>query len=131
MIKLSFFIAKSFTNLILVVVIVLGCIFVAPKIILLFMPFIIGWFLALLANPLVRFFEEKIKMLNKINETIKDTKEAEEVVEEEPAQEKTEETNSGECWALVCYTEKTMFQKITYNLKKLFNYAKERILGRA
>lgn len=57
--------AKSFTNLILVVVIVLGCIFVAPKIILLFMPFIIGWFLALLANPLVRFFEEKIKIKRK------------------------------------------------------------------
>lgn len=57
--------AKSFTNLILVVVIVIGCIFVAPKVILLFMPFIIGWFLALLANPLVRFFEEKIKIKRK------------------------------------------------------------------
>lgn len=66
------------------------------------------------------------KILDEINLKI-----IEEVVAEEPAQEKTEETNSGECWALVCYTEKTMFQKITYNLKKLFNYAKERILGRA
>ena len=56
---------KSFTNLILVVAIILGCIFVAPKIILLFMPFIIGWFLALLANPLVKFFEEKIKIKRK------------------------------------------------------------------
>lgn len=56
---------KSFTNLILVVVIVLGCIYIAPKIILLFMPFIIGWFLAWLANPLVKFFEEKIKIKRK------------------------------------------------------------------
>ena len=56
---------KSFTNLILIVVIVLGCIFIAPKIILLFMPFIIGWFLALLANPLVKFFEEKMKIKRK------------------------------------------------------------------
>ena len=56
---------KSFVNLSLMVVIVLGCIFIAPKIILLFMPFIIGWFLALLANPLVRFFEEKIKIKRK------------------------------------------------------------------
>ena len=56
---------KAFTNLILVAIIVLGCIAVAPKIILLFMPFIIGWFLALLANPLVRFFEEKIKIRRK------------------------------------------------------------------
>ena len=56
---------KAFTNLILMAVIVLGCIFVAPKVILLFMPFIIGWFLALLANPLVKFFEEKIKIKRK------------------------------------------------------------------
>ena len=53
---------KSFINLILIVLIVLGGIFLAPKIIVLFMPFIIGWFLALLANPLVKFFEEKIKI---------------------------------------------------------------------
>ena len=66
------------------------------------------------------------KILDEINLKI-----MEEVVAEEMPQEKREETNSGECWALVCYTEKTMFQKITYNLKKLFNYAKERILGRA
>lgn len=56
---------KSFINLILVVVIVLGCVFIAPKIMLVFMPFIIGWFLALLANPLVRFFEEKMKIKRK------------------------------------------------------------------
>ena len=56
---------KAFTNLILVIVIVLGCIFVVPKIMILFMPFIIGWFLAWLANPLVRFFEEKIKIKRK------------------------------------------------------------------
>lgn len=56
---------KALTNLILVIVIVLGCIFVVPKIMILFMPFIIGWFLAWLANPLVRFFEEKIKIKRK------------------------------------------------------------------
>lgn len=56
---------KACVNLILATVIILGCIFIAPKIMLLFMPFIIGWFLALLANPLVRFFEEKIKIKRK------------------------------------------------------------------
>ena len=56
---------KAFTNLFLIVIIVLGCIFIAPKIILLFMPFIIGWFLAMLANPMVRFFEEKIRIKRK------------------------------------------------------------------
>ncbi len=56
---------KACVNLILAVCIILGCIFVAPKIMMLFMPFIVGWFLALLANPPVRFFEEKIKIKRK------------------------------------------------------------------
>lgn len=56
---------KAFTNLFLIIIIALGCIFIAPKVILLFMPFIIGWFLAMLANPLVRFFEEKIRIKRK------------------------------------------------------------------
>ena len=56
---------KAYANLILIVSIVLICILLAPKIMLLFMPFIIGWFLAWLANPLVRFFEEKIKIKRK------------------------------------------------------------------
>lgn len=56
---------KSFINLILAALIVWSSIFIAPKIILLFMPFIIGWFLALLANPLVKFFEERIKIKRK------------------------------------------------------------------
>ena len=57
--------AKAFINIILVIVIVLSCIFIAPKMIMLFMPFIIGWLLSLLANPPVRFFEEKLKIKRK------------------------------------------------------------------
>ena len=53
---------KACVNLILAIVIVVACIYIAPKIILLLMPFILGWFLAALANPLVRFFEEKLKI---------------------------------------------------------------------
>lgn len=56
---------KALVNIGLAVLIVLGCIFIAPKIIILFMPFIIGWFLSLLANPPVRFFEEKLKIKRK------------------------------------------------------------------
>ena len=56
---------KAYANLLLIVAIVLVCVFIAPKIILLLMPFIIGWFLAWLANPLVRFFEEKLKIKRK------------------------------------------------------------------
>ncbi len=72
------------------------------------------------------------KIVEDINiENIEEAKAMEEVETGESVQEQTAEIDSGECWALVCYTEKTMFQKITYNLRKLFNYAKERILGRA
>ena len=56
---------KACVNLLLAVVIILVCIYIVPKIIILFMPFIVGWFLASLANPLVRFFEEKMKIKRK------------------------------------------------------------------
>lgn len=56
---------KAFVNLSLAVFIIWVSIFVAPKIILLFMPFVFGWVLAMLANPLVRFLEEKMKIKRK------------------------------------------------------------------
>ncbi len=56
---------KAWANLILTMLIIIGGIYLAPKIIMLFMPFILGWFLALLANPLVQFFEEKIRIKRK------------------------------------------------------------------
>lgn len=58
---------KACVNLILVVVVALGCIFLVPKIMLVFMPFIIGWFLAWLATPFVNFCEEKLKIKRKIS----------------------------------------------------------------
>ena len=61
---------KACVNLILAIVIVVACIYIAPKIILLLMPFILGWFLASLANPLVRFFEEKIRIKRKAGSII-------------------------------------------------------------
>lgn len=56
---------KSCLNLFMTLLIIASCIFIVPKILLLFMPFIIGWMIALLANPLVHFFEEKIKIKRK------------------------------------------------------------------
>ena len=56
---------KACVNLILVLFILWACIFIAPKVMLIFMPFIIGWFLAWLAGPVVRFFEEKMKIKRK------------------------------------------------------------------
>lgn len=62
--------AKSGLNLLLTAVIIIGGIFMAPKVLLLFMPFIIGWFLALMANPLVHFFEEKFKIKRKMGSAL-------------------------------------------------------------
>ena len=61
---------KACMNLILVIVIVLGCIYFAPKIILLFMPFLIGGFLAWIVNPIVRFLEEKLKIRRKAGSAV-------------------------------------------------------------
>lgn len=56
---------KVLLNLGIAVGIVLLLIFLAPKLIMFFLPFIIGWIIALIANPLVRFFEVKLKIKRK------------------------------------------------------------------
>lgn len=47
----------------LVVLILILCVF--PKVLIFFMPFVIGWIVALIANPPVKFFEEKLKIKRK------------------------------------------------------------------
>ena len=37
-------------------------IFLGPRLLRFFMPFVVGWILALLANPLVRFLERRVKL---------------------------------------------------------------------
>lgn len=56
---------KAAVNISLVLIVIGFGIFAAPRIILLFMPFITGWILAFFANPVVRFLEEKIKIKRK------------------------------------------------------------------
>lgn len=56
---------KVLLNLVIALVILLLCIYLAPKAIVFFMPFIIGYIIALIASPLVRFFEEKLKIKRK------------------------------------------------------------------
>lgn len=53
---------KACTNLILILAIILFCVFIAPKIILLFMPFIIGGILAWSVSPVVHFLEKTMKI---------------------------------------------------------------------
>lgn len=56
---------KALTNLAIALVVLLLVIFVAPRVLVFFAPFVAGWIIALIAGPLVRFFEEKIKLKRK------------------------------------------------------------------
>jgi len=56
---------KIMVNYLLVIVFALFLIFVLPHLIGFFMPFVIGWIVSLLANPLVRFLEKRVKLLRK------------------------------------------------------------------
>ena len=38
---------------------------VGPKLIGFFMPFVVGWLIAMIANPLVRFLERRLKIVRK------------------------------------------------------------------
>ena len=56
---------KVVLNILTALVILLLCIFLLPRCIYFFMPFVIGWIIALIASPVVRFFEEKLKIKRK------------------------------------------------------------------
>ena len=56
---------KVVLNILTALVVLLLCIFLLPKCIYFFMPFVIGWIIALIASPVVRFFEEKLKIKRK------------------------------------------------------------------
>ncbi len=61
---------KVFMNLATALAILLIVVFVVPRIIGFFMPFVVGWIIALIANPLVRFLDEKIKIRRKAGSAI-------------------------------------------------------------
>ena len=56
---------KALMNLGIAILILLLMVFLLPRLILFFMPFVIGWIIALIANPLVQFFEKKLKIRRK------------------------------------------------------------------
>ena len=58
--------SKALVNLAIAVAILLIIIFLLPKVLMFFTPFVVGWVIALMASPLVRFFEEKLKVKRKI-----------------------------------------------------------------
>ena len=56
---------KAFVNLIVALIVLALVIFLLPNAIIFFTPFVIGWILALIASPFVRFLEEKLKIKRK------------------------------------------------------------------
>lgn len=56
---------KALANLTIALVVFLLIVFLAPRLLIFFSPFVAGWIIALIAGPLVRFFEEKIKLKRK------------------------------------------------------------------
>lgn len=56
---------KALANITVALFIFLAIILLLPKILVFFLPFVIGWIIALLASPLVRFFEEKVRWKRK------------------------------------------------------------------
>ena len=56
---------KAVLNILTALVVLSLCIFLLPRVIVFFMPFVIGWIISLIAAPLARFLEEKLKIKRK------------------------------------------------------------------
>lgn len=54
---------KIFANIIIYVLVFLFIIFLAPELLRFFLPFIIAWLISWIANPLVKFLEERLKIV--------------------------------------------------------------------
>ncbi len=61
---------KITVNLLLAIGLILFLLLVFPKLLAFFLPFVIGWIVALIANPLVRILEKKVKILRKHSSAI-------------------------------------------------------------
>lgn len=56
---------KMIANLIFSGIVLAACIFLLPRLFVLFMPFVIGWIISCIANPPVVFLEKKLKIRRK------------------------------------------------------------------
>ena len=61
---------KILTNFVIAILVLLFLFLLLPKILGFFMPFVIGWIVAMIANPLVKFLEKKVKILRKHSSAI-------------------------------------------------------------
>lgn len=56
---------KIFANLLVAVLGIVVVFYFGPRLLLFFMPFVVGYLISLIANPLVRFFEKRLKIVRK------------------------------------------------------------------
>ena len=56
---------KALVNLAIAVAVLLLAVLLLPRVVIFFTPFVVAWIIALIAGPLVRFFEEKVKIRRK------------------------------------------------------------------
>lgn len=61
---------KMILNIVIPVTGILLVCVLGPKLLKFFMPFVIGWMIAMIANPLVRFLERKLKIVRKHSSVI-------------------------------------------------------------
>lgn len=61
---------KILCNLMLTVAVILVIIFVVPRLIVYFMPFVVGFLFSLLVNPIVRFLDRRIKINRKFGSVL-------------------------------------------------------------
>jgi sporulation integral membrane protein YtvI len=61
---------KILINFIFVIAVALFALLVLPKLLGFFLPFVIGWIVSMIANPLVRFLEKRVKILRKHSSAI-------------------------------------------------------------
>ncbi|WP_075720704.1 sporulation integral membrane protein YtvI [Roseburia sp. 499] len=56
---------KILVNLLVALLVILLMCVAVPKLLVFFMPFVIGWIISMIANPLVHFLEKKLKVVRK------------------------------------------------------------------
>lgn len=61
---------KALVNIGVAFALFLTVILLLPRAVVFFLPFVIGWIVALIAGPLVRFFEEKVKIKRKVGSAV-------------------------------------------------------------
>lgn len=61
---------KVVINLLLAGAAAFVCVLVLPRLLLFFLPFVIGWLIAVTANPLVLFFEKKLRIKRKAGSAV-------------------------------------------------------------